>query len=721
MKDCLKLAVSVLVCLVNPITFLSSQDHEDPPHGLFLTWQRDPATTMTIQWMREGTLLPLEEGYDSVKSVYPIPALEGKGEALMDNLWKQGFAVDFLVNTDFQCYPEDQFSAVARIGWSEEALQILVRVRQDRFQESDNPLRLWEDSSIEVILIDGDTADHRYHLVVTPGVDERFPEPRMHTYSAVPEGAKAPELVSDYQPKEKTYLLQVSVPWEAIPWITPQTGQQLRMQLYLNQRGESERRRLMWYPAFHSQSNPELTYLLKLANEVPVPYEMFARVRQEETFWISEIHALPHYSGRTVALKTGDHVWGESRFETTPTGQAVARVPLQSPAQGYRLNPMEVVVDNQVTAYAVPGISARQYALEETESLSYGVHQGKSPGETVTVVPQILHSWPGMFLYRTELVNLNPDTFYWFQIGEQGKKLRFRTMPKTLSRPLTVIFGGDNLHRKEWMEQTCQVALEQNPDFIVWGGDLADSNGDPGQMHRWRDWFEAIRNTLVDEEGRVVPILVAVGNHDVQKGYGSKHEGFEPTPAWRVRIAPQFYEFFAFPSQPGYGVMDFGDYLSIIILDTEHTNPIEGEQTDWLATTLQQRKNVRHVFPVYHVPAYPSVKNYKGEIESNVRKLWTPLFDQYAIRLAFEHHNHCYKRTIPIKGHQPDPLGTVYLGDGGWGVGVRPSYDIDNTWYLEKAISQRHAIVVTLSTDQQEVQVISSEGEILDEYSTVWP
>ncbi len=75
--------------------------------------------------------------------------------------------------------------------------------------------------------------------------------------------------------------------------------------------------------------------------------------------------------------------------------------------------------------------------------------------------------------------------------------------------------------------------------------------------------------------------------------------------------------------------LDFGDYLSLIFLDTDHTSPIEGAQTDWLAKTLKEREDFPTVFAFNHVPAYPSFRPFDGTAEKEGtgegnRKHWVP-------------------------------------------------------------------------------------------------
>ena len=42
-------------------------------------------------------------------------------------------------------------------------------------------------------------------------------------------------------------------------------------------------------------------------------------------------------------------------------------------------------------------------------------------------------------------------------------------------------------------------------------------------------------------------------------------------------------------AETSYATLDFGDYLSLVLLDTGHNTAIAGEQTDWLEKVLRAR------------------------------------------------------------------------------------------------------------------------------------
>ncbi|MCH8567806.1 MAG: metallophosphoesterase family protein [Balneolales bacterium] len=338
-------------------------------------------------------------------------------------------------------------------------------------------------------------------------------------------------------------------------------------------------------------------------------------------------------------------------------------------------------------------------------------------------------------IHRVNLTGLEPATIYEFRFGESSKVYNFRTMPADLSTPVRVAVGGDTMHRQRWMEKTARQAMKYDLDFVFILGDLAYADGLPPERQRHRDtqtprvenqwysFFEAYKNTLITEDYRVIPMVVTIGNHEVRGGYYFRDDRrpddppYSDTDEWKQIVAPYFFSLFATPGLPGYGLLDFGDYLSLILLDTDHVNPIEN-QNDWLRQVLLERSHIPHVFPGYHVPAYPSVRDYNDDVQARVRANWVPIFEEMNVEVVFEAHDHAYKRTHPIRDGRVAANGIVYIGDGAWGtvereIGSRQSHE---AWYIAEAAAKRHFILMTLHGTHRHFKMISSKGEVIDEY-----
>ena len=309
-------------------------------------------------------------------------------------------------------------------------------------------------------------------------------------------------------------------------------------------------------------------------------------------------------------------------------------------------------------------------------------------------------------IHRVDLQELIPDSGYLFRIGPDGKTYKFRTLPSTLTHPVNFVSGGDMYNDSlQRMEKTNIQAAKTSPFFALIGGDIAYSSRkfwfltENGQ--RWLDWLAAWKRTMVTPEGYMIPVIPAIGNHET-------NGQFDQTP----QQAPFFYALF--PTR-GYMVLDAGDYLSLFFLDTNHTHPINGKQTNWLQKALAERTERPHKLAIYHVPAYPSKGSYYSRESSMIRKCWVPLFEKYGLNAAFEHHAHTYKRTHLIKEGKVSDSGVLYIGDGAWGAeNLRTPRTPVDAWYLAKTQSVNHFIMTSIDRSARSFTAIDSSGKVID-------
>jgi hypothetical protein len=91
------------------------------------------------------------------------------------------------------------------------------------------------------------------------------------------------------------------------------------------------------------------------------------------------------------------------------------------------------------------------------------------------------------------------------------------------------------------------------------------------------------------------------------------------------------------------------------------------EQTQWLEQQLEKYHTRRNKFAVYHVPTYPAFNRPSDDdIRNEMKREWCPIFDKYNLTIAWENHNHVFKKTVPIRNDTSSSTGTVYIGDGAW-------------------------------------------------------
>jgi hypothetical protein len=324
------------------------------------------------------------------------------------------------------------------------------------------------------------------------------------------------------------------------------------------------------------------------------------------------------------------------------------------------------------------------------------------------------HSLPfpendSQLIHIVELKQLTPDTIYQFKIENELNK--FRTMPVNTDKTIRFVVGGDMYHDSlEVLEKTNRQAASQNPMFALIGGDIAyaystTGNSKKEKTNRWLEFLISWKKTMITADGLMIPIIPTLGNHDVNQNFNFPQEK-----------ALYFYALFAMPGSQGYNVLDFGNYMTVFLLDSGHANPIQGTQTDWLNQALKDRAQFPHKFAMYHVPAWPSVRSFSEPISVAIRSNWVPLFEKYRLNIGFENHNHAYKRTYPIFEGKRNLEGVVYMGDGAWGVGnARSPKAANKEWYLAKTAQEKHFLLVTLNGNIRTIKAINTEGFTFDE------
>lgn len=326
---------------------------------------------------------------------------------------------------------------------------------------------------------------------------------------------------------------------------------------------------------------------------------------------------------------------------------------------------------------------------------------------------------PGWY-HHGQMKDLEPSTQYYFVVesdDEVTEEYYFITA-HTGDEPFKILSGGDSRMGgenpryagrtphvdRQAMNRVMATLLEENPDIVA----LAHG-ADWGTTGDWRHlywWFED--NEIVKtSDNRLLPFIVARGNHDEEIGF---QENF-----WLAEITDQLSFGYYFTTRLGTS--------ALITLNTEIS--VAGDQREWLEEQLQELTSgdstATWLMAQYHRPAYPVAKEFDRHTFARVRNAWTPLFDQYNLDLALESDGHLLKRTMPIRNFAPAEDGVVYIGEGGLGVPQR--VPIENLWFIEEpgyAVTANHVWLLDISPDSLHMKAIGINQEVVDEY-TMYP
>ncbi len=306
----------------------------------------------------------------------------------------------------------------------------------------------------------------------------------------------------------------------------------------------------------------------------------------------------------------------------------------------------------------------------------------------------------GLFVYRAEATGLEPGQQYRLRIGPGKDSLRFQTMPAKATDSFQFVSGGDSGSGSNARASNL-LAAKQNPMFVLMGGDIAyEITGSGVKPKANLRFLKHYREDMVDAEQRLIPIVPAIGNHEVTKINGQ-------------RVAPFFVPLYGgLFAERTFATLDFGDYLSLVLLDTGHLAPIAGEQTAWLDRQLAERSGRPHLIVAQHVPSYPSYRAFETTGQHS-RENWVPLFERHNVDIVLEHHDHTFKRTHPLKDGRIDKEGLVFLGDGSWGA-LRSLRDVESRPYLAAAASNYHVTLHRLEGAQRFHMALTDQGRVVD-------
>jgi hypothetical protein len=328
------------------------------------------------------------------------------------------------------------------------------------------------------------------------------------------------------------------------------------------------------------------------------------------------------------------------------------------------------------------------------------------PGASVWVArAATVHDYPftDLKVHRVELDGLIPGADYQFRIGTAARTYRFRTMPARATDVIHFISGGDCGTGAHAVANN-QMAARQDPMFALIGGDLAYENGQSAATHL--AFLRNFSRHMIGDQGRLIPMVACIGNHEVGDGCG-----YHPS------RAPFFYTLFDGLFQDhGHATLDFGDYLSLVLMDTGHTSPVEGEQAYWLEEELRSRVDHPHVLVVGHVPAYPSARD-MASTGGPQRAHWVPLFERYRVPVVLEHHDHTFKRSkLLLNGHE-NSNGVLYLGDGSWGM-LRAPNRPERLSHLALVRQDYHLSLHRIEGAQRFHVALAENGRVMDVYQT---
>jgi hypothetical protein len=294
------------------------------------------------------------------------------------------------------------------------------------------------------------------------------------------------------------------------------------------------------------------------------------------------------------------------------------------------------------------------------------------------------------------------------------RDLNTSAVRKSFTQPATLPGGGwrvvqmSDSHGGSDATAVAQAIAARDPRLVIHSGDVATGNGGSSSPNTWYSQFDAITE-LVDTSGRHIPFIPNIGNHEMPESragvewHVDLREGGAlgpPKPDFDEDIrggAEWYYSFFPrFPGLRGFGVLDFGDYFSLFVIDPGISTFMRDEadhQVDWITSALAARTAVPHKIATMHYSPWPAgLRPLVRAYLDTRRYICAALYDG-GCRLIAVGHDHVISRTVPLSQfglldhqteHAPTEGGLVVIGSGPSGAVARNGRNANGKWWLEK-------------------------------------
>ncbi len=315
-------------------------------------------------------------------------------------------------------------------------------------------------------------------------------------------------------------------------------------------------------------------------------------------------------------------------------------------------------------------------------NVEYSINSDLSNSEVVgaTISTEI----SGTYIYSTELLNLNSNKTYFYQISSDATNKReimnITTLTNEDSSHVRFLVYGDSRTNRSAREALSEKIIENFKDkfdFTILLGDIVE---DGKNQTKWNNYFLDTEGLNAYKQG-----IYVEGNHEG----GLQTLMYENLPMNNTETN-RYYTF-------SYGGVGF------IILNSNSYTVGDDNQTDWLEETLIQlsQENPFNI-PYMHHPLLSS-RSY-----SYHRTNWRPLFERYKVPCVFGAHNHHYERSYPIINYDTLYFNgselynfteleyPMYIATGGAGAPLYSLYDYD---YIAKNHMAYHFTLIDIKTE----------------------
>ena len=164
------------------------------------------------------------------------------------------------------------------------------------------------------------------------------------------------------------------------------------------------------------------------------------------------------------------------------------------------------------------------------------VSRDGSPAAYTYSVEARTHTIPGLdafdgaqrYIHVAEMTGLTPDRVYYFIVGSQDGGYTPQQSVRLPSRDINdlIFVAGGDMSTTAAVPGLLSAAAAESPRFAVIGGDIAYEDGRLENWPLWDQWLSDWQTFMITPEGHSVPMILAIGNHEVFGGYQQYDDAF---------------------------------------------------------------------------------------------------------------------------------------------------------------------------------------------------
>lgn len=324
------------------------------------------------------------------------------------------------------------------------------------------------------------------------------------------------------------------------------------------------------------------------------------------------------------------------------------------------------------------------------------------------------------------LEDLESNTYYKLLIYYDGRLQAERTYlspPGPDDGEMKIIFGGD-IGPSFKTDQMNQIISEHKPNALFLGGDLAYDNNLKGCYYCY-DMFLHKFETLFEKMGYLIPMVLALGNHDIGlNSYPRRSLLVDNQTSLYFTYFPQHY---SFNSEGQRSIPQIHSRRSvfhhllgnnlIFTLDSGYLHKLDAYQPEYV-NSISKEHPTYHKFAQYHRPIRPACKLAMSEFEKDGLAYWEPIFKKWKFSGIFENHAHTIKRTKKLGESSSNEKieGVIYFGEGSWGSNPNKCKMSDVMGIMDVSGHINHVWCLTINGDRKHYAAIGFEPDLLSNY-----